>query len=129
MAEMDPFPGCVRVEKNKLLTPVDEIENLLTDLNSISKDKLECPENINFNPDGVEQGMAKLVMTVLELLYQLMERQALKRMEGGSLTDDEIERLGLAFMKMDARIDEIVELFGLEREDLNLDLGPLGALM
>jgi hypothetical protein len=84
---------------------------------------------INADPEGLEQGLARLVLTLIELLRQLMERQALRRIEGGSLSDDEIERLGETFMLLEGRMEELKEAFGLEGEDLNLDLGPLGNLM
>jgi CRISPR/Cas system-associated endonuclease Cas1 len=77
----------------------------------------------------VEQGLAKLVLTLIELIRQLLERQALRRIEAGSLTDDEIERLGETFLKLDHKMQELKEIFGLENEDLNLNLGPLGDLM
>jgi hypothetical protein len=84
---------------------------------------------VNSDPESVEKGLAQLVMTVVELLRQLMERQALRRIEGGSLSEDEVERLGLALMRLEQRMDELKAEFGLEDEDLNLDLGPLGSLM
>ncbi|MBK9709790.1 MAG: gas vesicle protein K [Kouleothrix sp.] len=68
-------------------------------------------------------------MTVIELLRQLMERQALRRMEAGTIDDEQIERLGEAFMKLERRMEELKEIFGLSDEDLNLDLGPLGKLL
>ena len=73
--------------------------------------------------------MAQLVLTIIELLRQLMERQALRRIDGGTLTDEQIERLGQTFMELDRRMDELTEQFGLTAEDLNLDLGPLGRLL
>jgi hypothetical protein len=79
--------------------------------------------------DNVERGLAQLVLTLVELLRQLMERQALRRIEGGSLSDDEVERLGETFMLLEQRMEELRETFGLEQEDLNLDLGPLGRLL
>jgi hypothetical protein len=84
---------------------------------------------IDADPEHVERGLAGLVITVVDLLRELMERQALRRMEGGTLTDDEIERLGTAFMKLNERMDELKEEFGLTEDDLNLNLGPLGNLM
>jgi hypothetical protein len=87
------------------------------------------PSRINADPEDVQKGLAKLVLTLVELLRQLMERQAVRRIEGGSLTDDEIERLGQTFMKLDQRMGELLETFGLKRSDLNLNLGPLGDLM
>jgi|SRR5919198_2472016 hypothetical protein len=87
------------------------------------------PTRLNADPERVERGLAQLVLTLVELLRQLMERQALRRMDRGSLTDDEVERLGQAFMKLDERMAELKREFGLEDEDLNLNLGPLGDLV
>ena len=84
---------------------------------------------IDADPEHVERGLAGLVLTVVDLLRELMERQALRRMEAGSLDDEEIERLGTAFMKLNERMDELKEEFGLTDDDLNLNLGPLGNLM
>src|SRR5215813_5982629 len=77
------------------------------------------PERINADPEHVEQGLARLVLTVIELLRQVLEHQAVRRMDGGTLTDAEIERLGLALMKLDHRMDELKAIFGLTDEDLN----------
>jgi hypothetical protein len=87
------------------------------------------PERINADPESVEQGLAKLVLTLIEVLRQLMERQALRRIDAGSLTDDEIERMGQTFIKLEAKMAELKEIFGLRDEDLNIDLGPLGHLL
>ena len=84
---------------------------------------------VNADRDNLEKGLAQLVLTLVELLRQLMERQALRRIEGGSLSAEEVERLGQTFMLLEQRMDELKETFGLEDEDLNLDLGPLGRLM
>ncbi len=81
------------------------------------------------NPETVARDLASLVLTLVELLRQLMERQAVRRMEGGSLSDDEIERLGQTFMKLEERMKELKHAFGLDDADLNIDLGPLGKLM
>lgn len=80
------------------------------------------------DPEDVQRGLASLVLTLVELLRELMERQALRRMESGTLADDEIERLGRTFLALRERMDELKETFGLSDEDLNLDLGPLGRL-
>ena len=87
------------------------------------------PSRIGADPETVERGLAQLVLTLVELLRQLMERQALRRMDEGVLTDDEIERMGETFMKLAERMDELKAEFGLEDEDLNLQLGPLGSLL
>jgi hypothetical protein len=84
---------------------------------------------IDADPEHVERGLAGLVLTVVDLLRELMERQALRRMEAGTLDDTEIERLGQAFMKLNERMEELKSEFGVTDEDLNLNLGPLGNLM
>ncbi len=81
------------------------------------------------DPRSVERGLAALVLTVVELLRQLMERQALRRVEEGSVTDGQAERLGYTLMLLEERMMELLEEFGLEPEDLNIDLGPLGTLL
>ncbi|PGS51603.1 gas vesicle protein K [Bacillus sp. AFS041924] len=86
-------------------------------------------ERINMNPEDIEQGLAQLVLTILELLRQLVERQAIKRVEGGSLTDEQIEKLGTALLNLEEKMEELKIVFGLEGKDLNIDLGPLGNLM
>ena len=84
---------------------------------------------VNAEPEGLERGLAQLVLTIVELLRQLMERQALRRVDGGSLSDEQIERLGLTFMELDKRMAQLRDEFGLTEEDVNLDLGPLGRLL
>jgi hypothetical protein len=84
---------------------------------------------VNADPENVERGLAQLVLTIIELLRQIMERQALRRIDGGNLSEEEVERLGQTFMELDKRMDELCEQFGLTAEDLNLDLGPLGRLV
>lgn len=79
-------------------------------------------------PEDVQRGLAGLVLTLVEVLRELMERQAVRRMGDGSLTDDEIERLGRTFIALRQRMDELKDVFGLTDDDLNLDLGPLGRL-
>lgn len=86
-------------------------------------------KRITTDPEKLEKGLAHLVLTIIELLRQLMERQALHRIEGGTLTPDEIERLGQTFMALADRMEELKVAFGLEGEDLNMNLGPLGDLM
>jgi Gas vesicle protein K len=87
------------------------------------------PERINADPDRVEQGLARLVLTLIELLRRVLEHQALRRMEGGSLSDEELERLGLALLKLSERMNELKATFDLTDEDLNIDLGPLGRVL
>ena len=77
----------------------------------------------------MEQGLAKLVLTIIELLRQLMERQAMRRVESDTLTDDQLEELGLTLMRLEEKIAELKMIFGLENEELNIELGPLGKLI
>ncbi len=84
---------------------------------------------LDADPDAVEKDLAALVLTVVELLRQLMERQALRRVDDGSLTDDQIENSGATLMALEGRMAELREKFGLAAEDLNIDLGPLGPLL
>jgi hypothetical protein len=86
------------------------------------------PERINADPDKVEQGLARLVLTLIELLRKVLEHQAIRRMDGGTLSDAEVERLGLALLKLSERMDQLKETFDLKDEDLSIDLGPLGRL-
>jgi len=87
------------------------------------------PSRINADPERVEQGLARLVLTLIDLLRRLLEKQALRRIEAGSLTPEEIERMGVTFLRLEEKMAELRVLFGLTEEDLNLSLGPLGDLM
>lgn len=87
------------------------------------------PDRIDCTPENVEQGLARLVLSLVELIRQLLERQAIRRMEGGSLSDEQIEQMGEALMKLEAKVHELAANFGLTPADLNLDLGPLGRLL
>jgi hypothetical protein len=111
---------------DKLLCGEGDVSRFANELEQCTEG---LPRRINADPDKVEQGLAKLVLTLIELVRRLLERQAIHRMEAGSLTDAEIERLGDTFLKLDARMAELKIAFGLESEDLNLNLGPLGDLM
>lgn len=86
------------------------------------------PERIDATPEGVEQGLAKLVLTIIEVLRKVLEHQAVRRMDGGTLSDEEVERLGLALMSLDGRLRELKTVFGLSDEELEIDLGPLGRI-
>jgi len=83
------------------------------------------PERISADPEIVENGLAKLVLSIVELVRRLLERQALRRMDAGNLTDEEIERLGNALMKLEEKMAELKSTFGLSDEQLNMKLGPL----
>ena len=84
------------------------------------------PERINADAAGPETGLARLVLTLIEVLRKVLEHQAVRRMEGGRLSDEEVERLGLALAKLNDRMGELKRVFGLSEEDLQIDLGPLG---
>jgi hypothetical protein len=87
------------------------------------------PSRINIDAHNVEQGLAKLVLTLIEFIRRLLEKQAVRRMEGGDLSPEQIEELGLALMRLEAKLQELKAQFGLADEDLNLDLGPVGRLI
>ena len=97
----------------------DELDRLPTDLS----------RRINAAPENAERGLAQLVLTLVELVRQLVERQALRRVEAGNLSDDQVERLGRALLALDERMKEILAEFELTEQDLALNLGPLGDLM
>ena len=111
---------------DKVLHAPPDLDLFATDQPRL-KDALS--RRVNADPESVEKGLAQLVMTIVELLRQLMERQALRRIDAGTLTEDEEERLGRTFMELDRRMAELRDQFGLDEEDLNLDLGPLGRLL
>src|ERR671933_339475 len=87
------------------------------------------PERVNVDAESVEQGLAKLVLTLIELIRRLLEKQAVRRMEGGGLSAEQVEELGLALMKLEEKMAELKEHFGLQDEELNIDLGPVGRLI
>ncbi|MGV9293858.1 MULTISPECIES: gas vesicle protein K [Amycolatopsis] len=89
----------------------------------------DAPARLATDADSVERDLMKLVLTIIELLRQLMERQALRRVEEGGLTEDQEERLGLTLMLLEQRLAELRDQYGLSAAELNLDLGPLGTLL
>src|SRR3954447_12300476 len=133
---VDPA-GAARDLFSKILagpTGPGDLDDFLRGFESLTAGGLDrlnpgLPSRVNADPQNIERGLAQLVLTLIELLRQLMERQAVRRMEGGSLTDDEVERLGQTFMKLEQRMQQLKREFGLEDKDLNLDLGPLGKLL
>ena len=95
-----------------------------------ARSELPAPrQRINSDPANVERGLVSLVLTLVELLRQLMERQAIRRVDDGTLTDEQIERIGTTLMLLEEKMAELREHFGLKPEDLNIDLGPLGPLL
>jgi hypothetical protein len=89
----------------------------------------ELPARIETDPDSVGRDLGRLVLTIVELIRQLMERQALRRVDAGDLPEETVERLGLGLMRLEEAMADLREHFGLRPEDLNLDLGPLGDLL
>src|SRR5260221_6018772 len=104
----------------------DEIAELRRELERV---RGILPERVDVDPERVEQGLAKLVLTLVEFLRQVLERQAIRRMDGGTLTDDEVERVGLALMRLEAKVRAMAQGFGLDPYDLNLGLGSIGKLL
>jgi Gas vesicle protein K/Gas vesicle protein len=86
------------------------------------------PPRLNTDPDKMENGLAKLVLTLIEVLRKVLEHQAVRRMEGGHLSDEEVERLGVALLRLNDRMQDMKGTFGLTDDDLQIDLGPLGKL-
>jgi hypothetical protein len=97
------------------ITPLDTVAEAL-------------PPRLNTDPENVENGLAKLVLTLIEVLRKVLEHQAVRRMEGGHLSDAEIEKLGVALLRLNDRMQEMKGIFGLTDDDLQIDLGPLGRL-
>ena len=87
------------------------------------------PQRVNTNAATVEKDLAKLVLTLVDVMRRLLEKQAIRRVNAGSLSEDEIERMGETFLKLDRRMTELKTAFGLEGEDLNLSLGPIRDLL
>jgi hypothetical protein len=109
--------------------PPQAVEEAVAELRRQLHGFAEQPlERIDCSPETLEQGLAKLVLGLIELLRRLLERQAIRRMEGDSLSDQQVEDMGLALMKLEEKINELAQQFGLKPEDLELNLGPLGNL-
>ena len=104
----------------------DDLERLAAELRDIAP---SLPQRLDASAEDIDAGLARLVLTLIEFLRQVLEHQAVRRMEGGGLSDEEIERIGVALMRLEERLQDIKAVFGLEGEDLNIDLGPLGRLI
>jgi hypothetical protein len=111
---------------DKLLTTPPDLDPFAADVDRLDD---AVSRRIQADPENVERGLAQLVLTVVELLRQLMERQALRRVEAGGLDEETVERLGQTLMALEERMEELKETFHLRDEDLNLNLGPLGKLL
>jgi hypothetical protein len=107
-------------------TRTDELAALRRDVERL---RALLPDRVDVDPDSAGAGLAKLVLTLVEFLRQLLERQAIRRMEGGTLSDEEVERMGVALMRLEEKVHELAGQFGLRKEDLGLDLGPAGKLL
>lgn len=106
---------------------IQEIESLRAELERVSADS--TPPRWNANPDDVRRSVVKLVLTLVEFVRQLLERQALRRVDAGTLSPDDTEAIGLALMRLEDTIRDLCAQFDLAPEDLNLDLGPVGRLI
>jgi hypothetical protein len=106
---------------------VEEIESLRQELDRVAR--RSRPPRWNANPDDVQRSVVKLVLTLVEFIRQLLERQAIRRTEQNTLTAEQIEAIGLALMRLEETIRDLGARFDLTPEDLNLDLGPVGKLM
>ena len=102
-----------------------DAKDLEIQLNELSR---SLPDRINAQPASAGQELGRLVLTLVEVLRKVLEHQAVQRMDSGSLTSEEIERLGLALLNLNGKMTELKAVFGLRDEDLDIDLGPLGRL-
>ena len=109
------------------VTEVSELEDLRKELERAAAGR--SPLRWNADPDEVQRSVAQLVLTLVEFIRKLLERQAIRRMEGGTLTDQQVEDVGRALMKLEETVRDIAAAFGIPADDLNLDLGPIGKLM
>jgi hypothetical protein len=110
------------------VTEIAELQALRAELEKAAA-STGSPLRWNADPDDVQRSVAHLVLTLVEFIRRLLERQAIRRMEGGSLTDTQIEDVGTALMKLEETVRDIAAKFGIQPEELNLDLGPVGKLM
>jgi hypothetical protein len=103
---------------------VEDVDRLRRDLEARGRTR----PRLNASPEDVQRSVARLVLTLVDFIRQLLERQALRRMEEGTLSPEEVERIGLALMKLEKTLRSLATRFGLSPDELNLDLGPLGRL-
>jgi hypothetical protein len=117
----------MRVAKAGLtVTEVVELDDLRRELERLQG---ASPLRWNADPDEVQRSVAQLVLTLVEFIRQLLERQAIRRMEKGTLTDQQTEDIGRALMKLEETVRDLAARFGIPIDDLNLDLGPAGKLI
>lgn len=120
--------GALRSQRPKIAAPAEarKIEALRKQIENVASARTP---RWNADPDDVRRSVLKLVLTLVELIRQLLERQAIRRMEGGTLSDAETESVGLALMKLQETILELAKQFDISPDELNLDLGPVGKLL
>ncbi|HEX2456321.1 MAG TPA: gas vesicle protein K [Vicinamibacterales bacterium] len=118
-----------KTSRARTLAAIDvaELESVRHELERVAR--ASAPPRWNANPDDVQRSVVKLVLTLIEFIRQLLERQAIRRMEAGTLTADETEAIGLALMRLEETVRDLGARFDLTAEDLNLDLGPAGKLI
>lgn len=121
-----PEPGAIERPTGRGAIDIQEIESLRAELDRLSA---TAPPRWNADPEDVRRSVAKLVLTLVEFIRQVLERQAIRRMEAETLTPAETEAVGLALMRLEETVRDLSTQFGLKPEDLNLDLGPVGKLM
>jgi hypothetical protein len=119
-------PKVVAKRGGVTVSEVAELEDLRREL---ERTAARAPARWNADPDDVQRSVAQLVLTLVEFIRKLLERQAIRRMEAGTLTDDQTEDIGRALMQLEDTVRDIAKTFGIPIEDLNLDLGPVGKLM
>lgn len=131
ISRMEKLRGGENLEKDYTK---EEREADLNYISEVSKEIEKASQNLPkiidaSSPKKAEQGLAKLVLTLVKLISDLMEKEAIRQIDGGNLTEIEVQKLGLTFKALDKKMQELRAVFGLKEKDLNLDLGPLGQLM
>jgi hypothetical protein len=111
---------------NKILFSTGSLDGIAEEVGKLS---INEESKLKLTPDNADSGLAKLVLTLIELIRKLVEKQAMRRVDGGTLTDDDIERLGETLMNLELKMEEMKKHFNLTDSDLNINLGPLGDLM
>ena len=112
--------------EDKILYNTGSLDEFSEEIEKLTKSE---DSRLKLTPKNADSGLAKLVLTLVELIRKLVEKQAMRRVDGGSLTDEEIERLGETLMNLELKMEELKEHFHLTDRDLNINLGPLGDLM
>ncbi len=135
--QLSPLPGAARPRSAQEISSGSTMESQVVESLHAPDDAVVAPletvaeglpQRLNTDPDKIENGLAKLVLTLIEVLRKVLEHQAVRRMEGGHLSDAEVERLGVALLRLNDRMQDMKGIFGLTDEDLQIDLGPLGKL-